>query len=82
MGPVSGIVVYLLIWWTIIFTVLPFSIKRDERGMPDDPKILKKFLITAGISAVIWVVIYMLISSNIISFHDMATEMIKEDHIE
>jgi predicted secreted protein len=80
MGWVSGIVVFLLVWWTMLFTVLPFALKRDETGKPDDPKIKKKFAITTLIAAGIWCVIYALVSADIISFHDMASEMIKKDH--
>jgi predicted secreted protein len=82
MGFVSGIVTFLLIWWTLLFTVLPFSLRRDETGKPVDPQIGRKFLITTGISAVIWCVLYLLISMDVISFYDMATEMMKEDHIQ
>ncbi len=80
MGIVSGIVAFLLIWWTLLFTVLPFSLRRDETGKPDDPRIKEKFLITTGITVAVWCVIYLLISSNVISFYDMASEMIREDH--
>lgn len=81
MGWVSGIVVFLLTWWTMLFTVLPFSLKRDETGKPDDPKLGQKFLITTFVAGVVWLGIYLLISSDIISFHDMAAQMAKEDSL-
>jgi len=84
MGWVSGIVVYLLIWWVILFTVLPWGVNRDGEdahdtgtpaSAPKNPKIKEKFLATTVISAVIWVVIYMLIAAEIISFRDVAAQM-------
>lgn len=79
MGWVSGVVVFLLVWWTMLFTVLPFSLKRDETGKPDDPRLKQKFLQTTLLTALIWCVIYALVEAEIISFHDMAREMAIED---
>lgn len=77
----SAIVTYLIIWWTLLFTVLPFALKRDEQGRPDDPKLKQKFLITTGISFVVWAVVYGLVQSDLISFYDMATKMVEEDRL-
>lgn len=86
MGPISGIVVFLMVWWTVLFTVLPWGnrpsaepITGNVVSAPDKPKLLKKFLITTLISAVIWTVIYGLISANVLSFYDMAAEMAAQD---
>ncbi|MBX2834153.1 MAG: DUF1467 family protein [Micavibrio sp.] len=79
MGLVSGITVFFLVWWTALFTVLPFSLKRDETGKPDDPQLWRKFVFTTVLSVVIWLGIYALIEMNVISFHDLAVDMAKED---
>ncbi len=71
----SGVVVFILIWWTAIFTVLPFSLKRNERGMPDDPRLKRKVVITTLVSALIWLVVHGLVSSDIISFREIAKTM-------
>ena len=88
MGAISGIVVFLMIWWTALFAVLPWGIRHDEptqtgnvASAPDKPKILKKFIATTLISAVIWLVIYGLITSNVISFYDMAAELDAQDQL-
>lgn len=80
MGIVSGIVVFLMIWWIMIFTVLPFNLKRDETGKPDDPKLMQKFWVTTAISALVWLAVYLTIQSDIISFHDMAELMAEKDY--
>jgi predicted secreted protein len=79
MGLVSGIVVFFVIWWTALFTVLPFSITRDETGKPDDPKLKSKFLTTTLVAAIIWLVVFAVIEADVISFRDIATMMAADD---
>lgn len=78
----SGIVVFVMIWWTVLLCVLPWGVRRDGNvgsGAPENPKLLQKALITTGISGILWMVIYVLISSGAISFYDMAKEMEAQD---
>lgn len=86
MGLISGIVVFLMVWWTTLFAVLPWGNTHHEEPItgntvsaPDKPKLLKKFLVTTLVSAMIWLLIYGLISSNVISFYDMAADMAAQD---
>lgn len=86
MGWISGIVVFLMIWWVTLFAVLPWGNRRDEERLvgtvhsaPDQPRLIRKFLITTAISCLLWLVVYGLIESNIISFHDMAESMAQAD---
>jgi predicted secreted protein len=72
----TGVVLYVLIWWTTLFAVLPFGTKPiaepDEttgwRGTPERPMMWRKVLITTIISAVIWGGCYLLITSDWLSF--------------
>jgi predicted secreted protein len=75
----TGIIVFVLIWWTALFTVLPFGIKRDATGKPDDPRMAHKFLATTMLSAFLWVCIHLLIEYQVVSFYDMASIMIEKD---
>lgn len=86
MGLISGIVVFLMVWWTVLFAVLPWGNRPSQAPItgnivsaPDKPRILKKFLITTLVSVTIWLLIYGLISSNVISFYDMAADMAAQD---
>lgn len=86
MGLISGIVVFLMVWWTSLFVVLPWGIRHDDPPIPgnvvsapDKPHLLKKFLVTTLISGLIWLLIYGLVSSNIINFYDLAAEMAVQD---
>ncbi len=82
MGWVTGIAVYILIWWVTIFTVLPFGVHRAKNpqagtveSAPDNPRLLLKFAITTGIATVLWLILYALVQSDIISFRDMAKQL-------
>ncbi len=79
MGWVSGIVVYILIWWVSLFAVLPWGARRAEHPLPgtvesapDRPMLLKKALATTIVAAVLWGVVEALVVSDLISFHEMA----------
>ncbi|MDZ3838517.1 MAG: DUF1467 family protein [Rhodospirillales bacterium] len=77
MGWVSGIAVYIVIWWLVIFMVLPWGVQPIERGdvekghaasAPLRPRMLRKMAITTLLSAVLWLIAYAIIQSNLISF--------------
>lgn len=78
MNWVSGIVLYIIIWWTALFAVLPIGAKpvaqADDatgwRGAPERPRLLMKMLLTTAVSAVIWLGAYWVIASDYLSFRD------------
>lgn len=74
MGWISGIAIYFIIWWTVLFAVLPWKIKQQKKvikgndpGAPENPMIKEKALATTILSAIIWLIIFGLIEFNIIS---------------
>lgn len=86
MNPVSGVVVFIMIWWTVIFCVLPIGLSKtqeepDEEGeylAPGAPKNLnmkKKMLITTVISIVLWCIIYVVIVSEIVDFRLLSEQI-------
>lgn len=88
MGVISGIVVFLMVWWTALFAVLPWGLRKEDAPIvgnttsaPDNPQLLKKFLITTLVSVIIWLVIYGLIEANVLSFYDMAAELAAQDKL-
>jgi predicted secreted protein len=77
MGWATGIMVYFLVWWTVLFAVLPFGIQPDAegaredggwRGAPRRPAILKKAIWTTVIATLLWAGIYALVTSDWLSF--------------
>lgn len=74
MSLVSSFVVFVLVWWSVIFCILPLglSTQYEEQGQeaaPGSPKALdikKKFMLTTVISIIIWAIIYAFISADIL----------------
>lgn len=82
----SGIVVYLITFWTVLFAVLPWGNHAQEvpeggqaGGAPINPRIKQKFIATALISAVIWVIVFLMVHFEVIHFRDIARAMFEED---
>ena len=81
MGITGSIIVYVMIWWIVFFSVLPIGIKSKKEvfkekiggmdpGAPKNPKIAKKFLITTLITTIIFAVIYYLVSIDLLNLRE------------
>ena len=81
MGITGSIIVYVLIWWIIFFSVLPLGIQSNKEkfkeriegvdpGAPNNPKIAKKFLITTLITTIIFSVIYYFVSIDLLNLRE------------
>ena len=73
----TGIMVYLVIWWVVLLTVLPWWVKVPDKpepghatSAPDKPMLWRKVAITSVISALLWLVAYYLIASDWITFRE------------
>ncbi len=82
----AGIIVYLMVFWTLLFAVLPWGNKTPEKletGMagsaPAKPRIKEKFLICAGLSAFVWLIIFVLVHYGVLDFYELSREMVTED---
>ncbi len=82
----TGMIVYLLVFWTTLFMVLPWGNQpkdKSETGMagsaPINPRIKQKFLITFMVSTVIWGIIAVLIHIEVIDFYEISRQMKAED---
>ena len=73
---VTGGVLYLLIWWVVIFAVLPVGTKPQAdpdtvsgwRGAPVRPRLGRKLLATTVIAALVWGGCVAVIESDWLSF--------------
>ena len=79
----TGMVLFVIIWWTALFAVLPIGTKpvaeadnkSGWRGAPEAPRILRTVIITTIVTCVLWTGSYLLIRSDYISFrHGMFAE--------
>ncbi len=81
MGITGSIIVYVMIWWIIFFSVLPIGIQSNKEvfkekiegmdpGAPKNPKIAKKFFITTLITTIIFAVIYYLTKVELLNLRE------------
>ena len=81
MSWISGVVVYVILWWLIFFMSLPFGVRPPhevgqqaesghERGAPVRPHLLWKVLAATVIAGLLWGVAYWVISSDMLTFRN------------
>jgi predicted secreted protein len=74
--------IYLVIWWVVLFAVLPFGVRTsDEAGesvspgnaesAPHRPLLLRKVLATTVIATLVFSFVYALIVHHIVSLDDI-----------
>ena len=79
MSWLSGLVVFLILWWLVFFVTLPFGIRAPHEagetvgeghadGAPVRPRLWFKAGIATAITAVLWGIAYWLIAAELISF--------------
>ena len=78
MSVFTGIAIYLTLWWTVLFSVLPLGVvshaeagidKGDggDPGAPVDPKLKKKFVTTTIVSTILWVILFLVLHFKLVT---------------
>jgi len=73
----TGVAIYLTIWWTVLFVVLPLGVtSHAEAGIdlgdggdpaaPVDPKLKKKFLTTTWITTVLFAALWLVLRFHLL----------------
>lgn len=72
---VTGIMVYVVLWWLVLFTVLPLRVEVPDRvpmgqatSAPANPRLLWKAGLTSLIAAVLWGVVWWLVAYDPFDF--------------
>tara|TARA_B100001115_G_C15641717_1_gene308819 strand:- start:43 stop:294 length:252 start_codon:yes stop_codon:yes gene_type:complete len=70
MSLTGSIVIFVILWWLILFTILPRDINSQndkghiiegsDPGAPANPNIAKKLIITTVITSILFAIIYFL----------------------
>ncbi|MBV0912638.1 DUF1467 family protein [Anianabacter salinae] len=81
MGPVSGLVLYAVIWFMTLFVLLPIGLRTqgDEgkiepgthAGSPANLNLRRKFLQTSIIAFVVWAIIAGVIVTGLVTVDDI-----------
>jgi len=78
MTPFTAVAIYLTIWWTVLFAVLPLGVQSHaeagidkgdggDPGAPVDPKLKKKFFTTTWISAVLFILLWLTMHFHLVT---------------
>lgn len=81
MSLTGGVVVFVLLWWLVLFMVLPWGVRtQDEAGetvqgaadsAPERPLLWRKAAITTAVAALLWSAIYLALASGWIRIEDL-----------
>ena len=72
MSITGSLIIFVLIWWIIFFSLLPIDVDRKhkeivegvDKGSPENPRIIKKIFYTTIITSIIFVGIFMLVKDD------------------
>ena len=65
----GSLIIFVLIWWIVFFSLLPIDVDRKhkvnvdgvDKGSPENPKIFKKIIYTTIITLIIFIGIFILV---------------------
>ncbi len=77
MGWITGLAVYSIIWWLLLFMILPWGVrpigredvdKGQDAGAPRRPRLGLKIGLNTLLAAVVWGIFYAVAESGLVSF--------------
>lgn len=82
MGVMTGFAIYLTIWWTVLFVVLPLGVVTHaeagidpkggaDPGSPVNPNLKRKFFTTTWIACIVWAIVWAIIHFHLINLSDL-----------
>ena len=83
MSPLTAIATYLVIWWVVLFAILPLGAKSHaeagmdvtdggDPGAPVNPNLKKKFITTTWVSAVAWLIVMAIVKFGLVTLPPLA----------
>jgi predicted secreted protein len=74
--------IYLVIWWTVLFAVLPIGVRTSEEedeqavpgaaeSAPHTPHLLPKMIATTVLSSIVFAVVWLIIVDHVITLDDI-----------
>ncbi len=82
MSLVFAVAIYLIIWWVVLFAMLPFGVRTTEEigqkrapgladSAPHRPHLLAKMIATTIVSAIVFAGVYAIIVHRVITLEDI-----------
>jgi predicted secreted protein len=82
MSLASALAIYFIIWWLVLFLVLPFGIRNahdtgdtveegHEPGAPVNPRLVRKAVITTVLATVVFAVFYLAQTRGLLSLDSL-----------
>jgi predicted secreted protein len=73
-----GVAIYFIIWWTVLFAMLPIGVRTSEEAgekttpgnaesAPHMPNLLPKMVATTVVSSIIFIALYVIIVHRVIT---------------
>ena len=73
----ESLVTFIVIWWLVLFMVLPWGVRVPDEvepghatSAPMRPRLWLKVLVTSGIAAVLWAIAFLIASSDLVTFRN------------
>jgi predicted secreted protein len=82
MSLASALAIYFIIWWLVLFLVLPFGIRNahesgeaveegNEPGAPVNPRLVRKAVITTILATAVFAVFYLVQTRGLLSLDNL-----------
>lgn len=82
MSPITWFAIYMTIWWTVLFAVLPLGSRSFfeagikpppgvDPGAPMNPNLKRKFITTTWLSAVVFGLFFLIVYFKLITLPDL-----------
>jgi predicted secreted protein len=83
MSLATAIAIYFIIWWTVLFAVLPWGVRSQEEsgavskgtdpGAPAISHLRRKIIWTTAVAAIVFALCYFVYAYRLIAIDDLAT---------
>jgi len=79
MTTIALVIMYLLIWLVVFFSLLPFDVNRNRKflvpanevGAPENPRMLKKIIYCTAITTIIFIILFFLINNGYLNLKNI-----------
>ena len=80
MSGIEIVVLFFLLWWVVLFTTLPFGVRRVDNpgpgmdpGAPENPRLVTKVMVSTGIAGTLTALIYFLVKAGLLPVREWLT---------